>query len=554
MILDYNPANGVYFLRVTRDEQLVQQLMLEYGLNFSLSDSSLREAVLFTRDTYCAAAFFEHGTAVARQQLGWVANAMASSSALDSHGHFDMPADRELMGFQRADVEYILSRRHALDGDAPGLGKTPTSVVVSNTMQARRNLVICPASLRRQWQRRIIEWSTIPGLETYPILKQGDGSSNSAHWVITSFEMARNPHILRGLVKQRFDLLVVDEAHYAKEISSARSRAIFGYHDGRIDDGESVEVVTECLMNVCEKTLTLTGTPLPNRPSEAYVLCRNLAWESIDFMSEKRFRERFNPQSKGKTSTGKVWAKEEQGRLPELQVRMRSYFMCRHTMPQVRHQLAAQFPDPVFDLIHVEKTKAVKAALEKEKLLELDPDLAMGEKFRIDGAISTARLEMGMAMAPQAADYVQMLLEGGETKLVLFTWHQAVTDYIVNELAPWGVVWTDGRNTSQKDAVVQRFVRDPAVNVLIGNILTLGTGTDGIQEVASHCLFPECDWVPGNNMQAVDRLARFGQLGYVRADFFVAPGSMAEKILGTAIRKAGHIHRALDLRPSEIAA
>jgi hypothetical protein len=378
----------------------------------------------------------------------------------------------------------------------------------------------------------------------YAVKSSRYGTSETADWTVISYELARNPAILRGLVKQRFDLLIVDEVHYAKEITAARSRAIFGYHDGRKDiDGQSVT----CLMEVCERTLCLSGTPIPNRPSEAYVMARSLAWESIDFMSEKRFRERYNPQSKGKTAAGKVWTHEEEGRLPELQCRMRSFFMCRHLMVDVRHQLKAAFPDPVYDLIYLEETKAIKLALEKEKLLDLDPTDTLGADFEILGAVSTVRYEMGVAMAPQVADYIKMLLEGGETKLVIFTWHQDVTDYLRRELAAWGVAWADGRNTGHKDWMVQQFVCDPGVNVLIGNILTLGTGTDEIQHIATHCLFAESDWVPGNNMQAVSRLARIGQLSYVRAEFFVVADSMAERVLGTAIRKIGTLHKALDM-------
>ena len=326
------------------------------------------------------------------------------------------------------------------------------------------------------------------------------------------------------------------------------SRAIFGYHDGRVDDGESETEVVSCLMDVCERTLALTGTPSPNRPSELYGLCRALNWDSIDWLSYKRFRERYNPQSKGKTSTGKVWAHEEEGRLPELQNRLRAYIMCRHQMKDVRHQLKAAFPDPIYDLIYLEETRAIKLALEAERMLDIDPENLAGADFKILGAISTVRKQMGLAMAPQVAGYLQTLLVGGEQKLVIFTWHTEVTDYLVRALAPWLPLWTDGRSTGAKDRIVQEFIKNPQRDVLIGNILTLGTGTDEIQFIANHCLFAEPDWVPGNNDQCVKRLARVGQLSRVLADFFLVRASMAEKVLATALRKGGTLHKTLDAR------
>lgn len=550
LTLDFNPANQAFFLRVPRNAAPVDALMREYGLNFSVPDSTHGCATLFTKDPFAAASFHEYASLAARQQLDWIMHEIVASSALTSGRHLTLPADKELIPFQAADVDYILGRTHALDGDEPGLGKTPTSIAVANEMQARRVIVVCPASIRWQWLRRIKEWSTLHDPFCYLVKSSRYGVSNSAEWTIISYELARNPAILRALTKQKFDLLVVDEVHYAKEVQTARSRAIFGYHDGRVDDGESVDAVVACLADVCERILTLSGTPTPNRPSEAYVLCRNLNWESIDWMSQKAFRERFNPQSKGKTAEGKVWAHEEEGRLPELQNRLRAHFMCRHLMVDVRHQLKAAFPDPIYDLIYLEETEAVKLAIEAERMLDIDP--TMGIDFEIAGAVSTVRLQMGVAMAPQVAQYLKMLLEGGESKLVVFTWHKEVTDLLRAELSPWGVTWSDGRNTSQKDAMVQEFIKNPAINVLIGNILTLGTGTDELQHIANHCLFAEPDWVPGNNDQCVKRLARIGQLSRVLADFFLVRDSMAEKVLGSSLRKSGVLHKVLDARPNEL--
>lgn len=550
--LDYNPGIKAYFLSVPRGTLDPATLMQEYGLDFSVPDSTPDKAILYTRDPFAAASFHEYATPAARGGLDWIAKEIAASSALDSGRHFDLPYDRELIPYQRAAADYILARPHALDADEPGLGKTPTSIAVANTMQARRILVVCPASIRGQWLRRIKEWTTIPDPFCYAVISGRYGTSETADWTVISYELARNPAILRGLVKQRFDLLIVDEVHYAKTIKAARSRAIFGYHDHRVDDGESVETVTTCLMEVCERTLTLSGTPIPNRPAEAYVLARSLDWSSIDWMSEKRFRERFNPQSKGKTDGGKVWTHEEEGRLPELQCRMRAHFMCRHLMKDVRHQLKAAFPDPIYDLIYLDETAAVKLALEAERALDLDPNDLMGIDFEILGAVSTVRLQMGVAMAPQVAEYLTTLLEGGARKLLVFTWHKEVTDYLRTQLAPFGVVWSDGRNTSMKDRVVQQFIRDPEINVLIGNILTLGTGTDEIQYVANHCLFAEPDWVSGNNDQGVKRLARVGQENRVLADFFLVRDSMAERVLGASLRKGRTVYKALDARDRRI--
>ena len=51
-----------------------------------------------------------------------------------------------------------------------------------------------------------------------------------------------------------------------------------------------------------------------------------------------------------------------------------------------------------------------------------------------------------------------------------------------------------------------------------------------------------------NNVQMVSRLDRSGQTGQVQADFFVARGSLAERVLAVALRKGTVINKTLDAR------
>jgi SNF2 family DNA or RNA helicase len=131
----------------------------------------------------------------------------------------------------------------------------------------------------------------------------------------------------------------------------------------------------------------------------------------------------------------------------------------------------------------------------------------------------------------------------------VFAWHVGVLDILQAGLEPFEVVRVDGRDSpASKQRKVDRFINDPKCRVIIGNILSLGTGTDGLQQVCTHALMAEPDWVHGNNVQCFDRLDRFGQTGQVQGDIFVAPDSFAEKILASALRKAQVTHKALDRR------
>ena len=121
------------------------------------------------------------------------------------------PANVTPMQYQLAGVEYGLARDHHLFGDAPGLGKTAECILLGNAIRAKHSLVICPASLRLNWEREIWTWSTIPNVSTYPVLKSGDGVSLEANYVIISYALLANPAILDAILDERWDHVILDE-------------------------------------------------------------------------------------------------------------------------------------------------------------------------------------------------------------------------------------------------------------------------------------------------------------------------------------------------------
>lgn len=543
MQLDYFNTTGAFTLKVPRkDGSLVQNLMREHGLDFSLPASTPHEAVLFTKEPYAAASFAHCATEDALSQLQPILTQIGSSRKNESNARYSCPADQELWPFQKCNIEYALQRKNTLIGDQPGLGKTPVAICFANEIRAKRVLVICPASIRIQWVKKIREWTTLRWPYCiHPILVGRHGVHPTAEWTVVSYDLARTEAIGKALAKGHYDLLILDEAHYLKTTESRRTRAVFGGgHDRVFADFASRS----------ERILALTGTPLPNRPREAYTLARGLCFDSIDFMSEDSFRERFNPsqtvekydEASGRT---KIYIDERSGRHSELQNRLRANFMTRHLKREVMPQLKM----PVYDIIQLEETTAVKLALKAESLLGIDPENLQGADFSPLGAIATVRRMMGLALAPQIGDYVNMLIDGGEEKLVVFAYHHQVLDVLQKAWEKHGVLRVDGNTSATKKMKsVEMFQKEDKYQIFLGQITACGTGTDGLQTVSCHALIAEADWVPGVNEQAFDRLDRGGQNRVVQGDIFVAPGSFSEKILATSLRKGHVVHSALDKR------
>jgi SWI/SNF-related matrix-associated actin-dependent regulator 1 of chromatin subfamily A len=537
--LDFNPRTSAFTLTGDRTEMDVAALLREHGLNFSVPASTEKTAVLFTHEPYAACEWAPVATPRALEQLAPLLTQIEASRALDSGRHFDVPPDQELFGYQKASLAYAMERTHVLIADEPGLGKTPMAIAYANEIRARRILCIVPASIRIQWMHKIREWSTM--VYPYGIHVIGNGKHGvnpDAQWTIVSYELAANPAIGRALASYNWDLLVLDEAHMLKTIDTRRTRAVFG-------GGLKREFPP--FIEKTQHVVALTGTPLPNRPREAYTIARSLHWDSIDFMSEDAFKQRFNPSARreGTRPDGStyVYNDERSGRHGELQSRMRVNFMTRHLKREVLPQLKL----PQFDLIYLDPDGPIRAALAKEHLLDLDPETLSGKDVAILGDVSTVRKEMGVAMAPRVADHLADLIDGGEEKLVVFGHHIEVLDILEERLARYGVVRIDGRTSlKQREERKNQFIKDPETRFIIGNELSLGTGTDGLQLVATHALMAEPDWVFGNNKQCFDRLDRPGQLGQVQGDIFVVEGSFAEKVLSVALRKGQTTHKALD--------
>ena len=447
--------------------------------------------------------------------------------------------------YQQAGVEYALARNNCLIGDAPGVGKTAQGILISNAIGARRTLVICPASLRLNWAEEVWRWSVVPNVSTYVIAKASNGVSNTAHYVITSYDLLRNPGILAAILALKWDHAILDEAHAIKDPDSKRA-----------------QIIMSSLPKAVGRITMLSGTILPNSPKECYNACRLLDWSCIDNMSVHSFTQHYYGEGGGMIR-GPVWDEKLQARvskvhwsenvrnipqnLDELQHRLRSKIMIRRLKADVLPQL----PPKHFHLAPLAITAEMRAALKHPgwarvgQLIDMDPAqfaVAVG----VDGAVATARRLLGEAKVGPACDYIDELLHEGIEKIVVSAHHTTVLTVARERLAKYGLVFMDGSTpTGRRQEIVHVFQTDPKVRVILGQTQVLGEGHT--LTAAQDVVLLEPDWVPGRIEQMVDRIHRIGQTGaYVQAHLPVVPGQLDEMIIAKAIEKSKSIHLALD--------
>ena len=484
---------------------------------------------------YAVLNFYDEGDDDVKRRLYPLKRDYDLSWALKSDSSYPCPPGEKYDPYQIAAVDYALARPHTIIADPPGVGKTIEALAVANAMGAERVLIFCPATIRKNWVRQILRWSCLKRPIVHPIYSSSHGVNPTANFVVSSYNMAINPGIHKAMCSLDWDLMVTDEGHFLKNYDAKRTQHIFG---GGTEDTFKYNFIG----NRAEKMISLTGTPLPNRPREAYTHARAMDWSCIDFLSEERFKHRFNPSMRVRDQK----VREEVGREAELGARLRCNIMVRRE----KEQLLPDLPEVRYDMCYIEENGAIKEVLAKEKLIDFDPEQLRNPDFVLDGQVSTLRREMGEAKIPRIVEHVQYLFDVVEKpKIVLFSYHREVMRTLNFLLENYGVTCVMGGMTPHaKDQNIDAFVDLPYKRLMHMQIEAGGYGVDRLQDVCDHCVLAEIAWTHGTNDQAVQRLHRRGQLNSVLAEFLIVEGSLDEQVASAMIGKAITTHKVLDKR------
>ena len=155
-------------------------------------------------------------------------------------------------------IAFLLGRRRALLADDMGLGKTRQSVIAMVEAEAEGPyLVICPASIKRNWAREI--QIVFPDAEPAIVGPAVLPPTTHRGWIIVNYEiLGKN---LDQLLEFDWKGVVFDEAHYLKNYQSQRSR-------------NASKLVKEIKRDLVVHALT--GTPMTSRPRDLFPLLQIL--------------------------------------------------------------------------------------------------------------------------------------------------------------------------------------------------------------------------------------------------------------------------------------
>ena len=485
------------------------------------------------------------------------AGGASASMELPPVPEFDRVSPRglEVMPHQSRFLEAVRDgHRSFLLADEPGLGKTAESVLAASVADTYPLLAVVPNVVKMNWAREVKRWT--PHRRATVIQGDGEDIDAFADVFIVNYEILDRHLSWLGSIGLKG--MVVDEAHFIKNLTSQRSRNVLALA-GRIR-----EQVRDPLM------MALTGTPLINDVEDFDAIWRFLGWTNgekpgpdlmakLDATGFTPADKAFYPEARDAViSMGIVRRKKKDvaADLPDklvadLPVELDDEF--GRSIREAERELGARLADRYRRIVDARENARSGAALAPGEVdddivrlvaqNELDESKAAGSGSE---NVFTMVRRIGQAKAQLAADYA-LQLQRSVGKVVFFAKHIDVMDAAEAHFAASGLrsvsLRGDQTSTARQEAI-DAFNNDPEVGVAVCSLTAAGIGVN--MQAASNVVLAELSWTAAEQTQAIDRVHRIGQDEPVTAWRIIAAHTIDTKIAELIDSKEGLAQRALD--------
>lgn len=408
---------------------------------------------------------------------------------------------------------------------------TLTAIIAALHTRYKRVLVICPSSVKINWEREINTFIDNTTIVDGRVWKQ-------ARFTIINYDILQNFHTLdskvdpndtpmylsRELVNAKFDLIIIDEAHNLRNKKSIRG-----------------EIVSELATKFGKpKVWLLTGTPVANRPLDFYNLLRlirsDVADDYMHYMKRYCDGRQFNKKlANGKTK--QVMIANGASNLDELAKR-------------TKHLLLRRLKEEVVDMpekqvIRYRQKLSEQGRRDYEQVWDMYLEKRKEEKKK--GQVQREMVELGqlrkfiaMEGIENTYELAMEAVEQGE-KVVVFTTFNEEQDKLAELFGNIAVRHNGGMHISDKQYSVDAFQNNDKIKVFIGNVISAGSGIT--LTAGTVTIFNSFSWVPGDNAQAEDRTWRIGQKNNCKVYYMLYEDTISEKVLDTLTNKTDVINQ-----------
>ncbi|HQR35682.1 MAG TPA: DEAD/DEAH box helicase, partial [Blastocatellia bacterium] len=374
------------------------------------------------------------------------------------------------------------------------------------------SLVVVPKSLVFNWQQEAARFT--PELRVLDHTGQSRQKGETAHFeeydvILTTYGTLRND--VEDLKDVKFDYVVLDEAQWIKNASSASAKA------ARMLQGNH--------------RLALSGTPIENHLGEL--------WSLFEFL---------NPGMLGAASVFKMagaGARNPNEGTRKLLANALRPFILRRTKQQVATELPAKLEQTLYCELEPDQRKfynelrdhyrgtlldrIANEGMAKSKMQVLEALLRLRQAAIHPGLIDPKLADQDSAKLDLLLEQIDEVLEG-DHKALVFSQFTSMLAILRDRLDKMGVVYEylDGRSRDRQKHV-ERFQKDPDVSLFLISLKAGGTGLN--LTAAEYVFLLDPWWNPAVEMQAIDRAHRIGQENKVFAHRLIARDTVEEKVL-----------------------
>lgn len=422
--------------------------------------------------------------------------------------------------YQKEGIAYALDKKRCIMGDEPGLGKTAQAIGTMTASGAFPALVVCPASLKVNWQR---EFKKFGGVNAVIL-----DDSNRHMWqnllsmrmesgkplcqvIITNYESLKKFFVKKVNNTARFTLksvvfderinlfrsVIIDESHKCKSSKTQQSKFVQGIAAGK------------------EYVLELTGTPVVNDNTDL-IQQLNIMGRLEDFGGYMKFQERY------------CAGENHSSHLKELNYYLNKFCFFRRQKKDVLQWLPEKTRS--YLVTDIENRDEYRAA--ERDVIKYLVDFKHADDDKVQRAIRGAiMVKMGIlkqisakGKIKAAIDIIHNTIDGGE-KLIVFCFLKQVVFELKQEFRD-AVTVTGDDDDRQKQFAVDSFQGDPKCKLIILNYRSGGTGLT--LTAASNVLFIEFPWTYSDCCQAEDRAHRNGQKNAVMCTYLLGKDTIDE--------------------------
>src|SRR6202790_105642 len=428
-----------------------------------------------------------------------------------------------LYPYQAEGALFAVRVGRALIGDDMGLGKTIQAIAAAEILTRHfgvsKVLVICPTSLKYQWQSEIARFSGRPGENAARVISGGRARRQKDYALddfckITNYEKLKPD--LDLIAAWAPELVIVDEAQRVKNWNTIAARAL-----KRIDSSYAI---------------VLTGTPLENKLEELISI--------VQFVDQHRLGPTWKllHEHQVKDEAGRVtgYTRLEKIRqtLAPIMIRRRKSELLRQLPARTDQSLLVPMTEPQM-AHHTENADVVAKIVQRWRKTKF---LSDQDQRRLTCAMQNMRMSCNSTYlldqetdhgvkADELATLFEQWLAEPESKAVVFSQWKRTHDIVIRRLEARGIGFVSfhgGVPSDKRPALVERFRDDPACRVF----LSTDAGSTGLNlQHASTLVNMDLPGNPALLNKRIARIHRLGQTRPVQVINFVAKGTIEEGML-----------------------